>query len=41
MTGRLSRDERSVALGLAVILVALIGVMTAGLLTFVAADLDA
>ncbi len=41
MTGRLARDERGVALGLAVIMVALIGVMAAGLLTFVAADLDA
>ena len=41
MTGSLARDERGVALGLAVILVALIGVMAAGLLTFVAADLDA
>jgi type II secretory pathway component PulK len=41
MTGRLARDERGVALGLAVILVALVGVMAAGLLAFVAADLDA
>lgn len=41
MSGRLARDERGVALGLAVILVALVGVMAAGLLTFVAADLDA
>lgn len=41
MSGRLARDERGVALGLAVILVALVGVMAAGLLTFVAADLNA
>ncbi len=41
MTGRLVRDQKGVALGLAVILVALVGVMAAGLLTFVAADLDA
>ena len=40
MTGRLARDAEGVALGLAVILVALIGVMAAGLLTFVAADLE-
>lgn len=42
MTGRLGRDERGVALGLAVILVAVVGMMaSAGLLAFVAADLDA
>ena len=41
MTGRRVRDERGVALGLAVILVAVIGVLAAGLLAFVAADLDA
>lgn len=41
MSGCLARDERGVTLGLAVILVALMGVMAAGLLTFVAADLDA
>lgn len=41
MTRRLGRDERGVALGLAVILVAVVGVMAAGLLAFVAADLDA
>ena len=41
MSGRFARDERGVALGLAVILVALVGVMAAGLLAFVAADLDA
>jgi len=41
MTGRLARDEGGVALGLAVILVALMGVMAAGLLASVAADLDA
>jgi hypothetical protein len=35
------REERGVALGLAVIMVALMGVMAAGLLAFVAADLDA
>ncbi len=41
MTGRLADDERGMALGIAVIMVALVGVMAAGLLTFVAADLDA
>lgn len=41
MTGRLAREERGMALGLAVIMVALIGVMAAGLLTVVAADLEA
>jgi len=40
MTGRLAREESGMALGLAVMLVALVGVMAAGLLTFVAADLD-
>ena len=41
MSGRLAREEKGMALGLAVILVALVGVLAAGLLTFVAADLDA
>lgn len=41
MSGRRTADERGVALGLAVIMVALIGVLAAGLLTFVAADLEA
>ncbi len=41
MSGCLARDERGVTLGLAVILVALMGVMAAGLLTFVVADLHA
>ena len=41
MKGRLWREERGIALGLAVLLVALLGVLAAGLLTFVAADLEA
>lgn len=41
MTGRLAEDERGMALGIAVMMVALVGVMAAGLLAFVAADLDA
>ncbi|MGH3144296.1 MAG: hypothetical protein ACRDTR_00670 [Rubrobacter sp.] len=41
MIGWLNDDERGMALGIAVIMVAVIGVMAAGLLTFVAADLDA
>ena len=41
MSARLAREEKGMALGVAVILVALVGVLAAGLLTFVAADLDA
>lgn len=41
MTGRLGREEGGVALGLAVIVVALVGVLAAGLLASIAADLDA
>jgi Na+-translocating ferredoxin:NAD+ oxidoreductase RnfG subunit len=41
VSGRLTAGERGMALGLAVIMVALIGVLAAGLLAFVAADLDA
>ncbi len=41
MIGRLARDESGVALGVAVILVALIGVMGAGLLAAVSSDLEA
>ncbi len=41
MSGRITAGERGVALGLAVIMVALIGVLAAGLLTFVVADLEA
>jgi Tfp pilus assembly protein PilX len=37
----LPREERGMALGLAIIVVVLIGVMAAGLLTFVATDLKA
>ena len=37
----LLRDERGMALGLAIIMVVLVGVMAAGLLTFVATDLEA
>jgi Tfp pilus assembly protein PilX len=40
-TLRLARDEAGVALALAVMLVALIGVMGAGLLTLVVTDLEA
>ena len=40
MTGRFRREEGGVALGLAVIMVALVGVLAAGLLSSVAADLD-
>jgi len=39
--GRLESDESGVALGLAVILVVLVGVMAAGLLAFVRNDLEA
>ncbi|HET7272416.1 MAG TPA: hypothetical protein VFI90_15195 [Rubrobacter sp.] len=38
---KLLRDERGMALGLALIMVVLVGVMAAGLLTFVATDLQA
>ena len=41
MSGRLIREEAGVALGLAVVLVVLIGVMGAGLLTVVVSDLEA
>jgi type II secretory pathway component PulK len=41
MIRRLLREERGMALGLAVIVVAVVGVMGAGLLTFVATDLEA
>jgi hypothetical protein len=41
MLERLGRNESGVALGLAVIMVVLIGVMGAGLLTFVRSDLEA
>jgi hypothetical protein len=41
MISRLLREERGMVLGLAIIIVMIIGVMGAGLLTFVAADLQA
>jgi Tfp pilus assembly protein PilX len=41
MIRRLQREERGMALGLAVIVVVIVGVMGAGLLTFVATDLEA
>jgi type II secretory pathway component PulK len=41
MSRRLLREERGMALGLAVIVVVVVGVMGAGLLTFVATDLEA
>jgi prepilin-type N-terminal cleavage/methylation domain-containing protein len=41
MVGRMSKDEAGVALGLAVIMVVVIGVMGAGLLTLVVTDLHA
>jgi hypothetical protein len=41
MVERLRRDESGVALGLAVIMVVLVGVMGAGLLTYVRSDLEA
>lgn len=41
MTGRLIREESGVVLGLAIVLVALIAVMGAGLLTVVVSDLNA
>jgi type II secretory pathway component PulK len=39
--GGLLREERGMALGFAIIVVVIVGVMGAGLLTFVAADLEA
>jgi Tfp pilus assembly protein PilX len=41
MTRRLLPEERGMVLGLAIIVVVLVGVMGAGLLTFVATDLEA
>jgi type II secretory pathway component PulK len=41
MIGRLLREEEGMALGLAIIVVVIVGVMGAGLLTFVATDLRA
>ena len=41
MIGRLPREERGMALGLAIIVVVIVGVMGAGLLTLVATDLRA
>jgi type II secretory pathway component PulK len=41
MIGLLLREERGMALGLAIIVVVIVGVMGAGLLTFVATDLRA
>ena len=41
MITRLSREEQGMVLGLAIILVVVIGVVGAGLLTFVSADLQA
>jgi type II secretory pathway component PulK len=41
MTPRLLSEERGMALGLAVIVVVIVGVMGAGLLTLVATDLEA
>ena len=41
MTGCLLREERGMALGFAIIVVVIVGVMGAGLLTFVATDLEA
>ncbi len=41
MVGRPLKDESGVALGLAVVMVVLVGVMGAGLLTFVRSDLEA
>ena len=40
MIWRLLHEERGMALGLAVIVVVIVGVMGAGLLTFVATDLE-
>ena len=41
MLGRPLGDESGVALGLAVIMIVVVGVMGAGLLTFVRSDLEA
>ena len=41
MSGGVLREERGLALGLAIILVVVIGVMGAGLLTLVSTDLEA
>ena len=41
MIGGLLREERGMALGFAIIVVVIVGVMGAGLLTFVATDLEA
>ena len=41
MIGSLLREERGMALGLAIIVVVIVGVMGAGLLTFVTTDLQA
>jgi Tfp pilus assembly protein PilX len=41
MIRRLLSEERGMALGLAIIVVVIVGVMGAGLLTFVASDLEA
>jgi type II secretory pathway component PulK len=41
MIGQLLREERGMALGLAIIVVVTVGVMGAGFLTFVATDLQA
>jgi type II secretory pathway component PulK len=41
MIRRLLREERGMALGLAIIVVVIVGVLGAGLLTFVATDLEA
>ena len=41
MVARLSREERGMVLGLAIIVVVVIGVVGAGLLTFVSTDLQA
>jgi type II secretory pathway component PulK len=41
MIQRLSREQSGMALGLAIIVVVVVGVMGAGLLTFVATDLEA
>ncbi len=41
MVARLLREERGMVLGLAIIVVVVIGVMGAGLLTYVSADLQA
>ena len=41
MIWRLLSEERGMALGLAIIVVVIVGVMGAGLLTFVASDLEA